>query len=402
MAAYSYKALDNAGKIARGVMEGDSERQVRSLLRAQQLRPIEVMPARGACTRLPGQTGARISLADQVLFTRQLATLLQAGVPLDEALNATARQSLNSSVQALLLQIRGKVVAGQSLAASLGAFPQTFSSLYLALVRAGEQAGLLGDVLEQVADYLEQRQQLQHKLQMAMIYPCALILVAVLVIGVLMVWVLPDLAELFERSGSELPLLTQVLMALSRFVAQWWPLLLLLLLLAPPTLRVLLRQTAWRARWDGVLLRLPLAGRLLITSDTARFASTLSLLVDSGVSLVDSLAIANGVMMNTKLRNRTAGIVQQVEEGGSLARAMDACQCFPPVLTQMVASGESSGTLGTMLSRAARSQERELEQTLQGLLKVLEPLLLVVMAVVVGAIVLAVLLPIMQMNTLVG
>lgn len=402
MAAYSYKALDTAGNISRGVIEGDSERQVRNQLRAQQLRPIEVTPARAGVARFSiGRFARRVALEDQVLFTRQLATLLLAGVPLDEALNAAARQSRQAAIQSLLLQIRSKVVAGQSLAASLAAFPQTFSPLYLALVRAGEQAGLLGKVLEQVADYLEQRQQLQHKMQMAMIYPCALILVAMAVIGVLMVWVLPDMADMFERSGASLPLLTTGLIALSRFIASWWWLLMGILLLLPPLLRPLLQRPAWRLRRDAALLRLPLVGNLLITADTARFASTLSLLTDSGVALIDALGISSDVMMNSALRRQTAAIAQQVGEGGSLARALDDCGYFPPVLTQMVASGENSGTLGVMLARAAQSQQRELEQTLHGLLKVLEPLLLVVMAVIVGTMVLAVLLPIMQMNTLV-
>jgi general secretion pathway protein F len=404
MAAFSYQALDANGNLSRGIIEGESERQVRQLLRARQLKPISVSPSQaGAAWMVWRARGPRpLPLWQLVLLTRQLATLVKAGVPLDEALGATARQSLNAAAKTVLLQLRSKVVAGQSFTASLAAFPQIFSGLYQALVKAGEQAGLLGEVLEKVADYLEVRQQLQNKLQMALIYPCALISVAVLVITVLMVKVLPDLNDLFIRNGSQLPLLTRMLMALSRGVATWWPLLLLMGVLVPVLLQQLLQRAKWRARLDAFSLKLPLVGSLLQAADTARFASTLSLLTASGVALVDALAIACGVMGNMELRAAASVAARAVEEGGSLARALEQSDQFPPLLVQMVASGESSGKLDTMLARAASMQERELEQTINGLLKILEPLLLVVMAVIVGTIVLAVLLPIMQMNTLVG
>ena len=403
MAAFSYKALDASGIVSRGIIEGESERQVRALLRARQLKPLEVNLSRGDVL-LPwrGRKAKSLSLSLLALLTRQLATLIKAGVQLDEALAATARQCANPDAKTMLLQVRGKVVAGQSFTASLATFPHTFSSLYQSLVRAGEQAGLLGDVLEKIADYLELRQQLQHKLQMAMIYPCALVGVALLVITVLMVFVLPDLNELFLRNGGELPLLTRLLMATSSFVGTWWPLLLAVLVAAPSMLRAMLQQPQWQRRWDQLSLRLPLVGPLLLAADTARFASTLGLLVTSGVALVEALTIAIGVMNNTQLRSATLSAAQRVEEGGSLARALDGSGCFPPLLTQMIASGESSGTLDVMLQRAAQTQERELEQTLNGLLKIIEPLLLVIMAVIIGLLVVAVLLPIMQMNTLVG
>jgi len=404
VAAFSYQALDADGNISRGIIEGESERQVRTLLRSRQLKPISVEPSQGRpqLTTLLLRAPRGLPATQLVLLTRQLATLVKAGVPLDEALAATARQTQHADAKTVLLQLRGKVVAGQSFALALAAYPATFPSLYQSLVRAGEQAGLLGEVLEKVADYLELRRLLQHKLQMALIYPCALVSVAVLVVTVLMVKVLPSLEDLFSRQGAQLPLLTRVLMALSSVVAHWWPLLLLLLLAVPLWLRMLLQQPNWQLRWHRWCLRWPLLGPLLQAADTARFASTLGLLVQSGVTLVEALGIAAGVMNNLVLRAAAAGAAQTVEEGGSLARALDASGRFPPLLIQLVQSGESSGTLEQMLGRAAAMQEQELEQTLNGLLKVLEPLLLVLMAVIIGTIVLAVLLPIMQMNTLVG
>lgn len=406
MTAYSYKALTPDGKVSKGILEGESERQVRVALRQRQLQPIEVTPARGlAHVVLPGKvTFGRSTLgaAELALFTRQLATLLLAGVPLDEALGATARQTRTARIKSLLLQVRGKVVAGHSLASSLADYPDAFSELYRAMVRAGEHAGLLGKVLDQLADHIERRHHLQQKVQMALVYPCTLLVVALGVIALLMGLVMPELLALFRRTGAELPLLTRGLVAVSGFVAGWWWLLLLVAVLLPFGARRLLRDEAWRRRRDAVLLRLPLAGRLLVAADSARFAATLSILVTSGVALVDALAIAAGVMGNRILRQRTEQTVTAVQEGGSLAQALDACGFFPPLLTQMVASGESSGTLAALLQRAATAQERELELTLNALMKVLEPLIIVTMAIVVGAIVLAVLLPIMQMNTLVA
>ncbi|MDY6982561.1 MAG: type II secretion system inner membrane protein GspF [Pseudomonadota bacterium] len=406
MSAWSYKALTPDGKVSKGILEGESERQVRAALRQRQLKPLEVLPARSIGkllgTDVRGFSRQRIGAAELALFTRQLATLLIAGVPLIDALGATARQTPAPQLKSLLLHVRAKVLAGHSLAASLGDFPDAFSELYRAMVRAGEHAGLLGKVLDELAGHIERRHELQQKVQMALLYPCTLLVVALGVIALLMGLVMPDLVALFQRTGAELPLLTRILIGASIFIATWWWLLLALIVAIAFGMRALLRDEGWRLRRDALLLRLPLVGRLLTASDTARFAATLSILTTSGVALVDALAIAASVMGNRVLRQRTEANIVAVQEGGSLAQALEACGFFPPLLTQMVASGESSGTLDTLLQRAATAQERELELTLNALTKVLEPVIIVTMAIVVGAIVMAVLLPIMQMNTLVA
>jgi general secretion pathway protein F len=403
MAAYSYKALSADGVVTKGILEGESERQVRNLLRQRQLKPIEVVPARdNAQATQVAVNRQSLRSAELALFTRQLATLVRAGVTLDEALAATARQTPTAQVKSLLLQIRGKVVAGHSLAASLAAFPDAFSDLYRAMVRAGEHAGLLGEVLEHLAMHIERRHYLQQKLQMALVYPAVLLAVALGVIVLLMTLVVPDLVALFDRTETQLPLLTRMLIALSAFVASSWWLLLLLVAAAVTGLRRLLREARWRLARDRFVLRLPLLGRLAIAADTTRFAATLSILTSSGVALVEALGVAAAVMTNLALRARTQQTTGTVQEGGSLARALESCGFFSPMLVQMVASGESSGTLEALLQKAAEAQERELELTLDGLLKLLEPLVIVIMAIVVGALVLAVLLPIMQMNTLVA
>ncbi|HEY0963939.1 MAG TPA: type II secretion system inner membrane protein GspF [Pseudomonadales bacterium] len=406
MSAWSYKALAPDGKVSKGILEGESERQVRAALRQRQLKPLEVLPARGIGTLFGadarGLSRQRVGAAELALFTRQLATLLLAGVPLIDALGATARQTPAPQLKSLLLQVRAKVLAGHGLAASLADFPDAFSDLYRAMVRAGEHAGLLGKVLDELAGHIERRHELQQKVQMALLYPCTLLVVALGVIALLMGLVMPDLVALFQRTGSELPLMTRLLIGTSNFVVAWWWLVLAVAVAVVFAVRSLLRDERWRLRRDAMLLRLPLIGRLLTAADTARFASTLSMLATSGVALVEALAIAAGVMGNRVLRQRTEAGVVSVQEGGSLAQALEACGFFPPMLTQMVASGESSGTLDTLLQRAATAQERELELTLNALMKVLEPLIIVTMAIVVGAIVMAVLLPIMQMNTLVA
>lgn len=402
MAAYTYKALNSAGVIDQGVLEGDSERHVRNQLRARQLQPLEVAPAPHLqVQKAISLTRESLPAAQLTLVTRQLATLVLSDVPLDEALHATARQTPVTGVKNLLMQIRSKVLAGQSLAGSLAAFPQAFSRMFQAMVRAGEHAGLLGEVLEQLADYNERRLLLQQKLKMALIYPLVLLLVASAVITMLMVFVIPELVSLFEKTDTPLPLLTRILISLSSFLSHWWWLLLLLIAGSIWLLRHLL-QGSTRRYWDALVLRLPLAGAVLTSADTARFASTLSILMKSGVALVEAITIAADVMSNSRLRERTAQVALAVEEGGALARALDSCGFFSPLLVQMVASGEASGSLEAMLVRAAHNQEQELELMLNSLVKIAEPLIIVVMAVIVGTIVLSVLLPIMQMNTLVA
>jgi general secretion pathway protein F len=255
--------------------------------------------------------------------------------------------------------------------------------------------------MENLADHIEYRHAMAQKLKMAMLYPLVLLTVAISVIALLMVMVLPELSDLFNRTDTPLPLLTRILVGGSRFLGTWWWLLLLVLLLLLAGIRQLLAQPAWLRRWHAVLLKLPVGGNLLRTADSARFAGTLSILVQSGVALVDAINIATAVMSNTVLRERTATVASRVEEGGSLSQALEACGHFPPLMTQLVASGESSGTLDAMLAKAAVTQQQQLDLALGTLMKIMEPAVIVVMAVVVGAIVMAVLLPIMQMNTLV-
>ncbi len=403
MTAYRYRALNPSGKLVKGVLEGDSERQVRSQLRNQKLRPVEVMVANREAANQPRLRlfQPRISASELALVTRQLATLVQSNLPLDEALQAAAEQSRSNRIKGMLLQVRSRVAEGHTLAYAMGEFPQVFNEMYRAMVNAGEHAGYLGPVLEQLADYSEQRQYTAQKLKMAMIYPFILVGVAVAVLVALMVFVVPELIGIFAHSKRELPLLTRALIATSDFFRDYALWLLLGIVALALGARRLLRSPARRKRWHRFLLKVPGISGLLIAVDTARFASTLSILMASGVPLLDSLRIAGQVLTNLVLREDSAQVAERVQEGSSLNRALQQSGRFPPMMVHMVASGETSGELETMLSRAATNQERELEMTMGTMMSLLEPLMVVVMGVMVLVIVLAILLPIFDLNTMV-
>lgn len=408
MAAFSYKALDVKGKLVKGILEGDSERQVRSQLRAEQLKPVEVISTTAKAQKESRHLGVgqlfktRISNADLSLITRQLATLIQSGMPLDEALTASAQQARKPKIKTLILQVRARVLEGHSLAYGLGDFPQVFNEMYCAMVKAGEQAGFLGTVLEQLADYTENSQYTQQKLKMAMIYPLILLLVAVAIVTLLMIFVVPELVGLFNHTKAELPGITKVLIALSAFIQESGVWVLLATVVAVIAIKQFLKKPSRRFRWHALVLRIPVIGEFYRSADSARFASTLSILVSSGVPLLDALRIAGAVLINLKLRNASGEVAVSVQEGMSLNKAMREAEVFPPMMVHMVASGESSGELEAMLARCAKNQERELEMTLGGMMAIMEPLMVVIMAALVGAIVVAILLPIIQMNNLVA
>ncbi len=407
MGAYNYRALDTNGKLLKGVIEADSERQVRSQLRSRDLKPVEVLAA-GSSGRQRAVTGwrnwfkVRIGQRDLAQLTRQLATLIQSNMPLDEAITAAAQQARRPKIKSLVLQVRSRVVEGHTLAYALGDFPQVFNEMYRAMVRAGESAGFLGTVMEQLADYTENGQYTQQKLKMAMIYPIILMLVAVGVISVLMIFVVPKLIDLFKHSKAQLPLLTRALIKVSYFFSHY-----LLITVAVGALIIwgitrLLREPKRKQRWHRLLLRTPFIAGLLTAMDTARFASTLSILTSSGVPLLEGLRIAGEVLTNMELREASRNVANSVQEGGSLNRALAQTGLFPPMMVHMVASGEASGELEAMLARSALNQERELEMTLGGLMAVMEPAMVILMAGVVLLIVLAILLPIIEMNKLVA
>lgn len=406
MTAYRYRALNPQGKIVKGVLEGDSERQVRTQLRGQDLRPVEVAQANKGESSAPGFRPAtlfsRISVSDLALITRQLATLVEANLPLDEALQAAAEQSRSNRIKGMLLQVRSRVAEGHTMAYAMGEFPRVFNEMYRAMVNAGEHAGFLGPVLQQLADYTEQRQYTGQKLKMAMIYPFILLGVAIAVVLLLLVFVVPELVGIFAHSHRELPALTRGLIATSDFFQEYGLWLLGGLLVVYFAIQHLLRNPARKKRWHRFLLRVPGVSRVVIAMDTARFASTLSILMASGVPLLESLRIAGQVLTNLVLREDSVAVAAHVQEGSSLNRALKESGRFPPMMVHMVASGEASGELESMLERSATNQERELEMTMGTLMSLFEPLMVVFMGGMVLTIVLAILLPIFDLNTMVN
>lgn len=406
MPAYRYKALDSQGKLVKGMLEADAPRQVRSQLRAKQLKPVEVAEAGGL--RPQRSASARFSLfkprlgaAELSLVTRQLATLVASALPLDECLKAAAEQTRRASTKALLLQVRSKVAEGYTLASAMAQFPQAFGEMYRAMVHAGEQAGQLAPVLEQLADYTESRQHTAQKLKMALIYPFVLLGVAVAVVTALMVFVVPELVGIFAHTEKQLPPLTVGLIAVSDFLRDDGVWLGVALVLSGFAFKQALQKPSRRKHWHRILLRVPGVRGLVIGIDTARFASTLSILMASGVPLLDALRIAAAVMSNLVLRDTAESVALRVKEGSSLNRALSQEPLFPPMMVHMVASGEASGDLETMLGRSAANQERELEMALGTMMGLFEPMMVVVMGGLVLTIVLAILLPIFDLNTMV-
>jgi general secretion pathway protein F len=407
MAAFSYQAIDAEGKKVRGVLEGDSARQIRQVLREKGLRPLEVEAAAGVRTR-EGKEGSkrstrspRLGSSELALLTRQLATLVQSGLPLDEALQAVSEQTRKESTQSMVLQVRSRVTEGHTLAYALGEYPKVFSNMYRAMVQAGEHAGFLGPVLERLADYTENSQYTKQKLQGAMIYPVILAGVAFSVITALMVFVVPKLVKVFESNQAELPILTRILIAVSEYIVHYGIHTFVVAVAAIFLLVKLLNVPANRYRFHGFLLRAPFISTILRSVDTSRFASTLSILLSSGVPLLEGIRIAGAVLNNLVLKDVCGDIAVSVQEGGSFNKALAKTGQFPPMFVHMVASGETSGELETMLQRVAKNQERELEMTLGTLMAILEPALIIVMAGFVLLIVLAVLMPIFQMNQLI-
>lgn len=405
MGAYSYRALNESGKTVKGILEGDSERQVRSQLRARKLKPLEVVSAntkveKGGDTKLRGWRN-NINTRDLSLITRQLASLVRSGLPLDEALHATARQHNKNHIKQILLQVRTKVLEGFSLAQALGENPKAFNEMYRALVRAGESSGYLGPVLERLADYTQSSQQMQQRVKMAMIYPIVLLIISLSVIVLLMAFVVPDLIKIFDQNKRELPFLTQALIATSDFIVNYGVYCALALVAMVYGIRRLLQAEANLLIWHRWQLRLPVIGGLVRQINSARFAATLSLLSSSGVPLLQALTIAGQVMTNRLLQDACEQVANAVREGSSLYRAMENVGTFPPLLVQLVASGEANGTLPQQLDNAAKDQERELENVLGIAMGLLEPLTIVFMGVTVCLIVLAILMPILDLNKLV-
>jgi general secretion pathway protein F len=403
MGAFEYTAVDAGGKERKGVLEGDTARQVRQLLRERQLFPLTVTEAaaREATRQQSFTLRPTMSSNDLALVTRQLATLVQSSMPLEEALLAVSEQTESTRVKSVLIGVRSKVMEGHTLADGFADFPKAFPEIYRATVSAGEQSGHLDAVLERLADYTEGRQVLRQKIQHAMIYPVVLTVLALLIVSGMLVYVVPKVVGVFSNTGRELPGLTVFLIGLSNFLRDYGLFLLVGLAVAAFAARRALRAAGPRRWRDALLLRIPLIAKLVRGSNTARFTRTLSILTGSGVPVLEALRISAEVVTNVPMREAVEGAADRVREGAPIGKSLAVGGYFPPLCVHLISSGEASGKLDAMLTRAATNQEREMDGLIAALLGILEPALIVTMGVIVLIIVLAILLPIFELNQLV-
>ncbi|AOE49021.1 type II secretion system inner membrane protein GspF [Kangiella sediminilitoris] len=406
MAAFEFVALDPKGKQKKGVLEGDTARQIRQQLREKSLTPLEVNHVGDSVSRKEkggGFFGPKISVSDLALITRQLATLVKAALPIEEALKAVADQTDKSKVKTIILGVRSKVMEGHTLADGLSDFPSVFNELYRSMVAAGERAGHLDKVLNRLADYTERRQKISSKVSAAMVYPIVLILVAIGVVAGLMVFAVPKVVEQFQNMGEELPTITKVLIGISDFTISYGLYVLVLLILGFIGAKMWLRKEENKLKWHRVILRMPVIGRLSSNLNTAQFSSTLNILHSSGVPLLEAMNIGGKVLSNLKMRKAIQEAAVKVREGGSLKMALQQTGQFPPMMIHMIGSGEASGELEHMLEQVSDNQEGLFENSIDVALNIMGPLIILGLGAMVMFIVAAMMLPIFQLtNSITG
>jgi general secretion pathway protein F len=404
MGAFEYTALDSQGRERKGLIEGDTAKHVRQLLRDKQLLPMDIQETaqqeKKESRRRPFMRRGLSSL-DLALLTRQLATLLRSGLPLEETLQAVAEQTEKPRVQRIILGVRSKVVEGHPLADGLRDFPQAFPEIYRATVSAGEQSGKLDQVLERLSDYTESRQVMGQQVSNALVYPVVLLVLSFAIVSFLLAYVVPQVVAVFESSNQALPLATRILIGMSDVIRHYWVYALIVLSLAAWGFSRWLKSPEARMRFDRFLLRLPVLGKLIRGLNTGRFSRTFSILTASAVPVLEALRISAEVVTNTPMKRAVEEAALRVREGAPIGKSLAARKLFPPMMIHLISSGESSGELEKMLERAATNQEREMDGLLSNMTNLLGPVMVVLMGGIVMFIVIALLLPIFQLNDLV-
>jgi len=417
MPVFDYKALNQSGKELKGVLEGDSARVIRQKLRDGGLIPIEVMLSGDASTinkANKDESGSffnklftrkrvtKLSVAEVSLLTRQLATLLNSGMQVEEALKVVSEQSDNSKITRVILAVRAKVLEGQSLATGLSEHKGVFSDLYCATVNAGEHSGHLDLVLESLAEYTEKQYKIAQKIKQASVYPAIMIVLSVAIVGFLVSFVVPKLVNTFQQTGHSLPAVTNLLIYISDFLVDYGLYLILLIMLGIYLFRTALKNEKFTYKWHSLLLKLPLIGNAIKVINTSRFSRTFGILLKSGVPVLEAMKTASAVVLNKPIKESLAGVIKKVREGGSISKSLHATKYFPAMSIHLIASGESSGRLEMMLERSSDYQDQEIESLIGSFISLFEPVLILVMGSIVLFIVLAVLLPIFQMQQFVG
>ncbi len=404
MPAYSFEALTPQGETRTGVIDADSPRSARSILRTQSLVPLHVNVVGQKNTSPLNRVIWKkrvFSQTDLVVWTRQLASLVGAGLPLERSLTALSEESSSTQQRDLVAGLRAEVNAGSPLAQALAQHPQEFDELYVSVIASGEQSGRIAQVLDQLADDLEAQHQMRNKLTAAMLYPAIVSAVAFLIVMFLLTYVVPQVASVFTSGNRSLPLLTIVMLAISRFVQNTWMYGLLIAIIGAWVLRMALQQESFRERFDAAWLQLPLLGKLSLGYNAARFASTLALLVGAGVPMLRALQSAAQTLSNRALRADAMLAIDLVREGAPLASALSQNKRLPSLLSMFARLGEQTGRLPEMLRHAANHLSNEVQRRAMQLATWLEPLLIVAMGAVVLLIVLAVMMPIIDLNQMV-
>lgn len=406
MAAFEYKALDGRGKNKKGILEADTAKQIRQMLREQGLTPLEVTQAADKEKQQASSGGglfkAKISAHELSLITRQLATLVQSALPVEAAVLAVAEQCEKPRLKSMLMSVRSKVVEGYSLAEGLAEFPHIFDHLYRAMVAAGEKSGHLDQVLVRLADYTEQRQHMRSQITQAMVYPIILVVFAVAIVSILLGTVVPTIVKSFQSSKLALPWTTETVIAASNFIQNYWLFSIIAIIASIFAIKHTLKKPKARFWFDSRVLQLPFIGKVARGLNTARFARTLSILSSSSVPLLEGMRISGEVLANEKMKAAVSEAAVKVSEGASLKASLEQTKLFPPMMLHMIASGEKSGELEQMLERSADNQDKEFEALVNVSLKLLEPLMIALMAIIVMFIVMAILQPIMAMNNAIG
>ena len=404
MPAFEYTALDSHGREKTGVIEGDSPRSARQQLRSKGFDPLAIaqVKERQAKATISSIFKRGFSSTDLALFTRQLATLVNSGTPLEEALRTVAKHTEKPRVSSIIMGVRSRVTEGFSLEKALSEFPSAFPEMYRATVSAGEKSGHLDSVLERLADYTETRQETQQSVIGALFYPIVLLIIALSVVVLLVTLVVPKVVNVFTDMGQELPLPTKILIGTSDFLVSYGIFILLAIIAGVVLFQRSMKSELFRAKVQKFYLRLPMIGKLTRGLNTARFARTLSIMTASGVPVLDSLRIAAEVIINRPMRQAVQEAAVSVSEGANIHTSLERSGHFPPMTLHLIASGEQSGNLEQMLDRAASQQERELNTVINTTLKLLEPMIIVFMGVFVLAIVMAILMPIFNLNQMVG
>jgi general secretion pathway protein F len=409
MSAYHFTAVNHAGLEQKGVIEAESEKHARQLLRDRALIPIKLRDAKGKKVTSKENIFAKflnpnkLSSKEIAIFTRQFATLLSAGLPMEESLLAVSEQTEKPHLKGLILAVRGKVLEGHSLAAALNEHPDAFTPLFTATIAAGERSGYLDKVLLRLADYTEQQWNIRQKLRTALIYPVMIVVVALAIVGFLLAYVVPKMVAVYSHLHQTLPLLTRILIAISGLVQSYGLILVGLIIVGIYFWRQALKKSApLREKFHHFLLRLPLIGYAIRTADTARFARTLAILSTAGVPVVEAMGISAKLIGNIPIRRAVEDAVNHVREGASIQLSLKQTTYFPPMSVHMIASGEASGQLENMLERVAQTQESEIIRLIDVSLALFEPAIILIMGAIVLFIVLAVLLPIFDLNQFAG